>query len=57
MDQKTYTLDEIKQFIKVFDYKDHINPETLIVDVYCSLTHENIQKANTTNDKDQIKLL
>lgn len=52
-----YTIEEIKKFIKKFDYEGHENPETLIIDIYTSLTPENIQKANSTHDKDQIKLL
>lgn len=59
MNKKTYTIEEIKEFIINQNYSgaasigiDH-SYSVWISDI----THENIQKANATNDKDQIKLL
>ena len=55
MQEKKYTIEEIKNLIKSIDYKNHENPEVLIVDIYCSLTPEAIEKANTPQDENKEK--
>lgn len=57
MKEKTYTIEEIKEFIKSIPMDESMNQEEFIVTLYCFCTDKNIQKANSTHDKDQIKLL